>query len=105
MAGENFPLWLVRSWGVCGSLLMIAGARLPTPWSLACGTDAFVRGWRTPWRAPVARSREERSGVEGRSPTRRLMLGQAQRVGRSADLALVARQPATPCERLTRAFR
>jgi hypothetical protein len=52
MAGESFPLWLVRSWGVCGSLLRIAGARLPTPWSLACGTDAFVRGWRAPWRGP-----------------------------------------------------
>jgi hypothetical protein len=48
VAGQRLPSWLVRSWGVCGSLLMIAGARLPTPWSLAGGTDALVRGWRAP---------------------------------------------------------
>jgi hypothetical protein len=52
VAGERFPSWLVRSWVVCGSLLMIAGARLPTPWSLARGTDAVVRGWSASWRAP-----------------------------------------------------
>jgi hypothetical protein len=67
VAGERFPLWLVRSWVLCGSLLMIAGARLPTPWSLACGTDAVVRGWSASWRgSQVARSREERSGIGGR---------------------------------------
>jgi hypothetical protein len=69
VAGEwpvRYPSWLVRSWGVCGSLLMIAGARLPTPWSLACGTDAVVRGWSASWGQPVARSRAEHSGVGGR---------------------------------------
>jgi hypothetical protein len=50
VAGERLPSWLARSWGVCGSLLMIAGVALPTPWSLARGTNAFVRGWKAPWR-------------------------------------------------------
>jgi hypothetical protein len=69
LAGERLPLWLVRSWGVCGSLLMIAGARLPTPWSLAGGTNALVRGWKVPWRGTqVAQSWVKRWPISDGSP-------------------------------------
>jgi hypothetical protein len=69
VTGDRLPLWLVRSWGVCGSLLMIAGARLPTPWSLACGTNAFVPGWKIPWRGTqVAQSWVKRWPISDGSP-------------------------------------